>query len=479
MIYSIIRFATFIGILGAAVWGLTLLNNSDGYIILGIGGKERPLSILTVVLLLAALLIVFWLLIELIRLCLTLLNFVAGDKNAFSKYFKARSNRKGLNALSNTVENLASGDAKGALSQAYKADKYLDKPALTGILLAQSAKAAGKTKEAEAAYKKVLESGTGRFAAVRGLMQQRIENGDEETALKLAEKAIALKPNDIETINALFELQVDAKQWDGARKTLKAKAKYEKLPSAFVSRREAVMAISEAQKIDKEAEPERYNDRVMLAHRLAPSLVPAAVLAAQVKAEAGNIRAADTILVKAWNAGPHPDIAKAYGALAPDETAEARLRRFKVLTKRQSANPETRMLKAELFLAAEDFPQARRALGNAATLGDTTRSLSIMAAIEHGEGADASVVRAYLARAASASRGAQWVCNDCGHVHSEWVSDCGSCGHFDTLDWKMPAEAADDQKGLGVLMPLLTAGTGAEDAQVVEDALIVDPIKNS
>ena len=361
-------------------------------------------------------------------------------------------------ALENTVEALATGDGKTALAKAYKADKYLDAPVLTGLLLAQSAKAAGKPIEAENAYKKVLEAGKGRFAAVRGLMLQRLEQGDRETALKLAEKAFALKSNDLETVNTLFELQVDERKWDAARNTLKVKAKLEKLPSDFVARREAVMALCEAKAMDLETEDqEKYMDRVMLSHRLAPSLVPASVLAAQAKAKSGNVKAADTILVKAWNAQPHPELAKAYAQLQPDETPEARVRRFNVLTKRKKDDPETRMLTAELLLGAEDFPGARRALGDLESLGETSRALSIMAAIEHGEGADEAIVRAYLARAATASRGPQWVCNHCGHVHSEWVSDCVSCERFDTLDWKLPPEAKEDHSSAGILMPLLSS----------------------
>ena len=268
MIYSVIRVIVFLALLACVGWGINWLSQSDGEILLRMSGKEIPLSLLTVVLLLAGLLLAFWIFIEIVRMGLVIFSFILGDKNAFSKYFRARSQRKGMTALSNSVESMHCGDSKTALSQAYKAEKYLDAPVLTGLLVAQSARAEGKTQEAEAAYKKVLSQDKGRFAAVRGLMTQRLENGDKEAALKLAEKAYALKPNDKETINALFELQVDAKDWDGARKSLKAKMKAEKLPADFVARREAVMAISEAQQMDKEADPARYNDRVMLAHRL-------------------------------------------------------------------------------------------------------------------------------------------------------------------------------------------------------------------
>ena len=62
------------------------------------------------------------------------------------------------------------------------------------------------------------------------------------------------------------------------------------------------------------------------------------------------------------------------------------------------------MLMAELHIAAEDFPEARRALGDLAETNPTARSLTIMAAIERGEGSDDAVVRGWLAKALNASR---------------------------------------------------------------------------
>ena len=66
-----------------------------------------------------------------------------------------------------------------------------------------------------------------------------------------------------------------------------------------------------------------------------------------------------------------------------------------------------------------------------------------MAAIERGQGAPDDVVRGWLAKALGASRGPQWVCTKCNHVHAAWAPVCENCGAFDTLDWRTPAHAED------------------------------------
>ena len=73
----------------------------------------------------------------------------------------------------------------------------------------------------------------------------------------------------------------------------------------------------------------------------------------------------------------------------------------------------------------------------------------MMAAIERGQGAPEAVVRGWLAKALNASRGPQWICGKCNHVHAAWAPVCENCGAFDTLDWK--AAAARRGSGPGAI----------------------------
>jgi HemY protein len=61
-----------------------------------------------------------------------------------------------------------------------------------------------------------------------------------------------------------------------------------------------------------------------------------------------------------------------------------------------------------------------------------------MAAIERGAGADDAVVRGWLAKALTAPRGPQWVCDNCQHIEGHWAPVCSNCGAFDTLSWREP-----------------------------------------
>jgi HemY protein len=78
-----------------------------------------------------------------------------------------------------------------------------------------------------------------------------------------------------------------------------------------------------------------------------------------------------------------------------------------------------------------------------------------MAAIERGEGSEDHMVRAWLAKAITASRGPQWVCENCGHVHPEWQPLCASCDIFDTLAWQEVPQSLAALTGPTQMLPLI------------------------
>lgn len=89
------------------------------------------------------------------------------------------------------------------------------------------------------------------------------------------------------------------------------------------------------------------------------------------------------------------------------------------------------------------------------TTAPTLRALTIMAAVERGEGADDAVVRGWLARALTANRGPQWVCTKCQHVHASWQAICDNCGAFDTLEWRDAPDSAGPSATQTELLPLI------------------------
>lgn len=475
MIWSFIKIVLFVALIAAMALGAGYLIESSGGLRISFAGWELSLGPFQMVVLAILLLVLTWVTLKVLGLVIAVFRFLNGDETAISRFFDRNRERRGFEALADGMMAAASGEGRLAMSKAAKAERLLARPELTNLLQAQAAEIAGDHKAAEVAYKKLLADDRTRFVGVRGIMKQRLESGDTDTALKLAEKAFAIKPKHEETQDILLRLQADAHDWDGARKTLGTKLRTGTLPRDVFRRRDALLALSAAKDVAEEGKSIEARETAIEANRLSPDLVPAAAMAAQGYIEAEKPKYAFRVLKKAWAAQPHPDLAAAFAEIEPEETPEDRLKRFAALTKLHPDHEETRLLLAELNIAAEDFPEARRALGDLATEQPTQRSLTIMAAIERGEGAEDTVVRGWLARALTAPRGPQWICDKCQNIQSNWSPICDHCGGFDTLSWREATTTGDTLPNQAQMLPLIV-GAPKEPDEITENTP-VEPVE--
>jgi HemY protein len=456
MLWSLAKVILFVLAIAVLALGAGMLSETGGAMRVIVAGWEFTIGPVQAVVLGVLVLVAVWLALRVLGFLGALARFLNGDETAISRYFDRNRERKGYRALSEGMMALASGEARLALTRAQAAERLLGKPELTTLLVAQAAEAAGDRKRATEAYKTLLQDPGTRFVGVRGLLQQKLADGDRDLALKLAEKAFELRPKHAETQDILLKLQSDAGDWSGARATLGAKLKTGSLPKDVYRRRDAVLALQQARVVIDEDASIEAREAAIEANRLSPDLIPAAAMAARGYAAQGDRKNATRVLKKAWDVLPHPDLAAAFAGIEPEEAPQDRLKRFRTLTNLRPDSDETKMLLAELLVATEDFPAARRALGDVATRHPTQRSLAILAAIARGEGAEDAIIHELVTKAIAAPRGPQWVCDKCQAIHAGWQPVCENCGSFDTLSWREPP-VATASPALAELLPLMQA----------------------
>jgi HemY protein len=472
MLWSLLKILVFVAIIALLALGAGFLMETTGGVQITVAGTEYTLGPLQSVIGFLLLVGAVWLFFKLLTLLIATLKFLNGDETALSRYFDRGREKRGYQALADGLMALASGEGRVAMSKAAKAEKLLQNPELTNLLVAQAAEMTGDTKKASETYKKLIGDNATRFVGVRGVLKQKLSEGDDDTALKLAEKALAIKPRHAETQDILLGLQTKSQDWTGARSTLTAKLKSGSLPRDVYKRRDAVLALSEAKDILSDTNSIEAQECAIEANKLSPDLVPAAAMAARAYIAKGKPKNAARLLKKAWDAQPHPDLAHAFAEVAPDESAAERVKRFAVLAKSHPQHMETRLVMAELHVVAEDFPEARRALGDLVERDDVdARTYTLMAAIERGEGASDAVVQGWLAKALAAPRGPQWVCDNCNEILPEWVPVCPNCGSFDTLTWKS-SSTAEVTTATGAHMLPLIVGSLEDKSESVEEEVV-------
>ena len=274
MLWSLLKILFFVVLVAALTLGAGFLLETDGGIQITAGGREITLGALASVIAGLLLLVAVWLFLKLASLLVAVLKFLNGDETAISRYFDRNRERNGYKALTEGMMALASGEGRVAMAKAAKAERYLQKPELTDLITAQAAEMSGDTKKAEEVYKRLLKADTTRFVGVRGIMKQRLAAGDTETALKLAERAFAIRPKHEEVQDVLLKLQAGKADWHGARKTLAAKLKHGTLPRDVHRRRDAILALSQAKDILDDGQSIEAREAAIEANRLSPDLIP-------------------------------------------------------------------------------------------------------------------------------------------------------------------------------------------------------------
>lgn len=471
MLWTLVKILLFVVVVIALAFGLGQLMDSSQTVELRVFDMEYVLSPLMALGVLAALLVTVWLVLKLLGLALAVLRFMNGDETAVRRYFSRNREKRGLDALLLSMIAQAEGDGKAAIAKAEKADKLLNRPIMTNLLVAQAAEMKGNQALAIERYKLLLEDNRSRFVAVQGLIRVKMAQGEIDKARALAQKALDMQPAHEETQNKLLQMQTEAEDWAGARKTLMLKKASGTLPRDVWRRRDAILALQDADALAAAGDLNRAREVAIEANRLSPDLIPAAVAAAQALVAQGKGNYAAGVIKKAWKSQPHPELAAAFAAIEPDETPRQRVARFEKLLRQAPDANESKLLRAEMLIAAEDFPAARRALGDLYERAPTVRSLTIMAAIERGEGAEEAVVRGWLAKALTANRGPQWVCSKCQHVHATWQAICDQCAAFDTLEWRDSPDSSGPSATQTELLPIIV---GKLSRPVAADEDVVD-----
>ncbi len=347
---------------------------------------------------------------------------------------------KGYRALTNGLVAVAAGDPGAAQRFAKRAGSLLDEPPLTMLLSAQAAQLDGDDQAAARYFRAMLERDETRFLGLRGLITQALRDGDSEEALRLAHQAKDLRGDTKWVLKTCFELEVQRGDWVAAQASLNQAVKERAIDAQQGKHYRAVVLVERSRKAALAGKPRQALSYASEAVSLAPDLIHAVVAEAALLSEAGKGKVAQRHLERAWAKHPHPLLADAHDRLAPPGAdALAKVKHRERLIAATSDTPESLIALARAEIAAELWGSARSHLMAAADKRPSRRVYRLLADLELADGDNTSASRDWLAKAEFASPDAAWVCDACGSISMDWQALCGTCGAFDTIDWRVPA----------------------------------------
>ena len=228
MFWSLLKGMTILAISALLAYGSIFLNSISGGVIIVVEEKELRVSFVSAALILVSFMMFFWFLIYCLGFLLAIISFFSGDETALSRYISKSKENKGYKAILNTLIAISEGDKSKALIQSIRASKYLKSNEIATLIRAQVLEKNGDHSSAVKFYKKLLVKESTRLVALNGIIDSKISSGEQDVALKIARRAYELNPKNRNLLNTLFSLQLEEKDWSGARTTLIKKYKLEK-----------------------------------------------------------------------------------------------------------------------------------------------------------------------------------------------------------------------------------------------------------
>jgi HemY protein len=395
---------------------------------------------------------------------------------ALARYLHRRRQQRGLDALTGGIIAVGAGDQAQAVRYAAQARRALPHEPLTHLLRAQAAQISGDRATARRIFEAMLASPDTEQLGLRGLFLEAEREGEREAARQFAERALRKNPNLGWPVEALFDLQCQAHDWEGALLTLTIAERQRIVEKGVGSRRRAVLLTAQAQALEDEA-PERALELALDAHQLARDLVPAAAIAGRVLASRGRTPKAARVLLRTWRLSPHPDLATAYAYARPGDSPRDRLNRVRHLARLTPNHPEALIAVATSAIEARSWDEAREVLKPLLEGRLTPRVCTLMARIEGEQYGDAGRVREWLARAATAPRDPAWTAD--GVVMERWSPTAPVTGELDAVRWAVPTGSggASVAEALAARLEVL-AGVGARTearADVTTPEAVVEP----
>jgi HemY protein len=271
-------------------------------------------------------------------------------------------------------------------------------------------------------------------------------------------------------LNAIFELSLRTGDLERALDAVDEMRKRGLVPRDAAKRRRGAVLTELARWALGDARDAFARDYSREAYDLAPELVPAACVRAQVLLEDGRNRAAAKVVEKTWARQPHPDLVDLYLRARPGRTAVDGYKRVQKLAEKHPGHRESELALGRTALQAELWGEARRHLMAAGGEAPSEEVCRLLADLEEREKDDRETARAWLMRATDAPADPAWVCGSCGAVAGEWRATCGACGSFDSFGWRTPPRVVEPDGGSAALARLEpTARANAiEDAETSE-----------
>lgn len=440
------RIFFFILAIAGISYGLSFLADMDGKLIIQWPGGEIQPTLMQATIALVVLLF-------LIMFVWTVFRMVLSSPSNLRRFLLRKKQKKGIEALSGGLIAVGSGDRVLAERHATQARKTLPNDPMTQLLRAQAAELKGDMRSATRIFESMLAATDTEIMGLRGLYKLALEQKEFEATKQYASRAVTRNAKLSWAVMGLFDIYCRQNSWQAAVDTLEIAIEHQHLDAKAGRRFKAVLLTALAQEREDADDLDEALALASEAHRLEPSLIPAAVIAGRIYAAIGKMSQAAKVVRRCWKINPHPDLALVSAFARPGDSVRDRLQRVQELAKVTPGHREAALSVAKAAIEAKDWGLARENLGPLSRGTPSRQVCILMARIEGSDRGDKGAMREWLARAVHAPKDPCWVAD--GFVSDEWAAISPRTAKLDAFEWKVPQDEAHTQRDSEALEQLL------------------------
>jgi HemY protein len=460
-----IRIILFLGLIALAAAGAAWVADQSGEVVLSWGGWRIETTVPVFALALGVTIVaavMVW----------SILRGLWRTPERIRRKRRERRHARGRHAITHGLLAIGHGDSTAARQHADAARRHAGHDPLALLLTAQSAQLEGDREGAQRAFRAMAEREDTRLLGLRGLFIEAQRADDPVAAVMIADEALKLAPSSTWASDAVLGFRCAQGDWNGALAILDNNLSSGLIDKATYRRQRGVLLTARALELEK-LDRDLARESAMEAVKLAPTLVPAAVLASKFESEAHQVRRSMRLVEAAWLAQPHPDLADAYAHVKLGDSARQRLVRLETLAAKTPGHIEGALAVARAAIDAAEFARAREAL---APFIDrpTQRVAVLLAEIERTEHGDSGRARAWTLRAVRALHDPAWTAD--GYVSDRWRPVSPVTGRLDAFQWQTPVASLTSDKGAAIeSSPFEEAMLAAAPPKRVEARGLVEP----
>ncbi|WP_299443070.1 heme biosynthesis HemY N-terminal domain-containing protein [uncultured Rhodospira sp.] len=341
----------------------------------------------------------FWVLVKLVLAIGTMLGL---------RGVKTRGNLvSAAKGMGEAYAALRVGQGGQARADAHRARRAYRNPAKCPATLmeADGYAMAGDAETARGLYNQLLDNPDTEGAAIRGMLDLAVAEGNDEAIREYTERAFFKVDNPVWAARPALELALRTGRLDDVEKPLQV---LEQSGQANPDEMRRMRAEAFLKRVEAAEAAGKTGDAVTLC-RQALDLTPDSAMVvnklARLLAADGKVRKAEQVIQDAWRRAPAAVLASTWRDLGGVKDANALASRMQTLAALNPQHAESRLAVAEGAVEAKQWAQARTQLRPLITEHPDLRTCLLMARIEEGESGDSTKALDWMRRAVAAADG--------------------------------------------------------------------------